>query len=230
MIRTVVQFDTDVDDLVTGDRAVFQSLFDTFFYAADVFLRDRTANDMVDEFEAFAGFSRIDTDLDMTILSGTTGLLLVLVVHVDFLGERLFVGDLRLADVSLYLELTQESVDDDLKMQLAHAGDDRLTCVFVGVGAECWVFFCQLGKSSTHLFLTCFCLGFDRDLDDRIRELHGLENDFSLFVTECVPCCSRFQTYCCSDVAGIDLCQLLSLVGMHLEDAADPLFLPFVEL
>ena len=42
----------------------------------------------------------------------------------DRLGDGLAVRHLRLADVGLDLELAQQPVDDDLQVQLAHAGDD----------------------------------------------------------------------------------------------------------
>ena len=44
----------------------------------------------------------------------------------DRLADRLAVGDLRLADVRVDLELAHEAVDDDLEVQLAHPGDERL--------------------------------------------------------------------------------------------------------
>ena len=41
--------------------------------------------------------------------------------------DGLFIRYLRLADVSLDLELAQKSVNDNLKMKLAHTGDYGLT-------------------------------------------------------------------------------------------------------
>src|SRR2546423_3353387 len=51
-------------------------------------------------------------------------------------GDRLPVGYLRTADVRLDLELAEESVLDDLQVQLAHAADDRLRRLRVRVDAE----------------------------------------------------------------------------------------------
>ena len=47
-------------------------------------------------------------------------------------GERFLVGDLRLADARLDAELALQAVDDDLEVQLAHAGDDDLAGLLVG--------------------------------------------------------------------------------------------------
>ena len=49
----------------------------------------------------------------------------------------LAIGYLRLAHVRLDLELTQQAIDDDLEVQLAHAGDDGLTSLMVGWRHRC---------------------------------------------------------------------------------------------
>ena len=50
----------------------------------------------------------------------------------DGLADRLAVGDLRAADVRVDVELAHQAVDDDLEVQLAHAGDERLPGLLVG--------------------------------------------------------------------------------------------------
>ena len=169
--------------------------------------------------------SRIDSDLYMTVLTATAGLLGILVIHIGGSGDGLFVGNLRLAHVGLYLELTQQSVDDDLQVQLAHAGDDGLAGVGVGVGLEGRVFLGQLGQGDAHLFLTGFGLRLDGDLDNRIREFHGFENDLMFLVAEGVAGGGVLETYGSGDVAGVNLLDLLSLVGVHLQNSADSLLL-----
>ena len=49
----------------------------------------------------------------------------------DGLARGLAVGDLRAADVRVDLELAQQAVDDDLEVELAHAGDQRLARLLV---------------------------------------------------------------------------------------------------
>ena len=46
------------------------------------------------------------------------------------------------------LELAAQAVDDDLQVELAHAADDRLTGLFVGVRAERGIFECELLKAA----------------------------------------------------------------------------------
>ena len=61
----------------------------------------------------------------MTVLAFTTRLTGVLVVDLDpRLADGLFVRNLRITYIGLYLKLTQQSVNDDLQMKLAHTGDE----------------------------------------------------------------------------------------------------------
>ena len=69
----------------------------------------------------------------MTVLALTAGLTSVLHIGIRILADRLFVSNLRLTDVSLNLKLTQQTVNDDLQMELTHAGDDGLTGFFIGI-------------------------------------------------------------------------------------------------
>jgi len=62
----------------------------------------------------------------VAVLAATAGLPCELVLGLDWPRDRLAVRDLGLAHVGLDLELALEAVDDDLEVQLAHAGDDGL--------------------------------------------------------------------------------------------------------
>ena len=80
-----------------------------------------------------------------------THLVGVALVH-DGLADGLAVGDLRLALVALNLELAAHTVDDDVELELAHAGDQGLAGLFVGRDLEGRILFGQLGPVSyTHL-------------------------------------------------------------------------------
>ena len=68
MIRSIIQFDCNVHDLIAGQRAVLHGFADTFIDLADVFFRNRSADDGVLEFITFAWFTGLDSDLDMAIL------------------------------------------------------------------------------------------------------------------------------------------------------------------
>ena len=156
----------------------------------------------------------------MSILSTTTGLLSILGIHFDSLGKRFLISNLRSTYVSFYMELTKQTVNDDLQMQLTHTGDDGLTGFLIGMSTESRIFFCQFCKSFTHLALTGFGLRLDSQLDNGLRELHGLKDYRMLLITDGITGSGELETNCCCDVTGVNLFQLCTLVRMHLQDTS----------
>ena len=144
----------------------------------DVLARDHAALDLVDELVAAAGARGLQGDDHVAVLTPTTGLADVLLLDLlDRLGDRLAVGHLRLADVGLDAELAHHPVDQHLEVQLAHAGDDRLAGLVVGVDPERRVLLRERAERLAELVLVDLGLGLDRHRDHRLRELHALEHD-----------------------------------------------------
>ena len=139
----------------------------------------------------------------MTVLSTTTGLLRVLAVNVNSLCEGLLISNLRSAYVSLYVELTQQTVYDDIQMKLAHTGNDGLACFFVCSDTEGRILLRQLYKSIAHLVLACLGLWLDRDIDNRLRELHGLQDNRMLLITDGIAGGCGLETNSSSNITGI---------------------------
>ena len=138
-------------------------------------------------------------------------------------ADRLAVGHLRLADVGLDLELAAHAVDQDLQVQLAHAGDDRLAGLLVVLDLEGRVLLGELLDRDAQLLLVALGLRLDRHVDDRRRERHRLEDDRLLRVGQGVASGGLLQPGHGDDVAGARAWQLLTLVRVHLVDLADPL-------
>ena len=86
----------------------------------------------------------IEVYFTVTVLTTSTRLFCVLAIHIHSLCEGLLVSNLGSAHIGLYLELTKKTVNDDLKMQLAHTGDDGLASLFVGMNTEGGILLCQL--------------------------------------------------------------------------------------
>jgi len=66
------------------------------------------------------------------------------------------------------------SFDDDVEVQLAHAGDDGLARLLVGADAERRVFLGEALQREAHLLLVALGLRLHRDRDHRLGELHLL--------------------------------------------------------
>ena len=141
----------------------------------------------------------------------------------DCLADRLAVGDLRPSHVRGDVELALEAVDDDLQVKLAHAGNQRLPGVLVTADPERRVLLGETLKARRELVLVCLRLRLDGHRDDRIGEGDRLELDRSRVRGKRVACGRVLQADARRDLARTDLLALLAVVGVHLEDAPDPL-------
>ena len=137
--------------------------------------------------------------------------------------DRLAVRDLRLADVRVDVELAHHPVDEHLEVELAHAGDDRLAGVQVGVHHERRVFVGERVERLAELVLVVLGLRLDRDGDHRGRELHPLEDDRVRAVAERVTGGGLLEAEAGDDVAGVRDVDVFALVGVHAQDATDAL-------
>src|SRR5690606_37995574 len=136
VVGTIDEGRLDAKHWETSERSGGQNAFDTLLNAGDVFLRNRSTNDLAFEDEIFALWIRLEHDLDASELTRTTGLLLVRVVDFRLAGDRLTISNLRSTDVRFNLELTTHTVDDDVQVKLAHASDDRLAGFLAALNAE----------------------------------------------------------------------------------------------
>src|SRR5258708_2875888 len=106
MVGTVIEFDADVDDGITGEHAVSHGFFDALFNRLDVFARDGAALNSVDEFKAFAGFILEQAQPNVTVLAAATGLADEFTLDFDSVFTDGFtVGNLWLANVSVNAKL-----------------------------------------------------------------------------------------------------------------------------
>src|SRR5690606_22772729 len=151
----------------------------------DVLPRDHTADDLVLEDEALARLRGLDVDHHMTVLPATARLPDELALDVQRSAtDRFAIRNLRPADVRIDLELATQTVDDDLEGQLAHPGDDRLTGPLVRVDPEGRILLGELAETVGQLVLVRLRLRLDRDLDHRLGEAHGLQNDWIVRIAE----------------------------------------------
>ncbi len=244
MVGTIVHVGMDAQHRESAQDTCIGSFPDAFTHRRDIFLGNGTTHH--GRFEQKHGrlvdqdiglrikvklltvcLQRCKFHLTMTILSTSTGLFCILGIHFHCLGKRLFVCNLGRTYVCFHLELTQQSVHDDLQVKFTHTSNDGLACLRIGVGTESRILLCQLGKGLSHLALTGFGLWLNGQLDNRLRKLHGFQNHGMLFIADGITSCSEFKAYCGSNVTGIYLFQLCTLVGMHLQDTAYTLFLAF---
>src|SRR5690606_36736010 len=131
VVGTLKHGSLQTDQRIAGDNAVLHLLFGTLLDRRDVFLRNDTTHDFVVDDQTFGdvalfvGIRLREANPAVTELTATTGLTNELAFDLDVvLGDGFTVGNLRLADVGLNVELALHAVDDDVQVQLTHTGDD----------------------------------------------------------------------------------------------------------
>ena len=110
-------------------------------------------------------------------------------------------------------------------MELAHAGDDHLAGVLVVVGTEGGVFLREPLEALSHAVLVFFRLRLDSDGDDGLREGDRLEDDRGIGVAKGIAGEGLFEADGGGDVPGIDIGDVLSMVGVHAQEPAEALLL-----
>ena len=229
MVGSVIYICVDTNYRESTQDTGFHSLFDTFSYCRDIFLRNSTADNSRFKLVSFLTvcIHRLEFNFTVTVLSTTTRLFCIFAVNVNRFCDSLFVSNLRSTYIGFYFELTKKTVNDDLQMKLTHTGDDRLACFLICMSTECWVFLCKFCKSFTQFALSCFCLRLDSQLDNRIREFHGLQDYRMLLVAECITCSSKFETDSGCNITRVNFIQFMTFVGMHLQDTSNTFFFTF---
>jgi hypothetical protein len=110
-------------------------------------------------------------------------------------------------------------------VQFAHAGDDGLAGLFVGTHAERRIFRSQTAQRDTHLFLVGLGLRLDGNVNHRLREDHALQDDRRIRIAQGFTGGHVLQAHASGDVASQNFLDFLAVVGVHLQDTADALFL-----
>src|SRR5690606_26944835 len=103
--------------------------------------------------------------------------------------------------------------------------DDGLTGLFVGAHTEGRVFLGQLAQCDAHLLLVSLGLRLDRYVDNRLGEVHALQNDGLLDVTQGVTGSHVLHADQGGDVTRAQLLDLFAAVGLHLNHTTNALFL-----
>ena len=131
--------------------------------------------------------------------------------------NRLSIGNLGTTNVGLHPELALQAVDNDIQMQLTHTGDDRLSGLLVIVDLEGRILFRQLDQRIGQLVLIGLGLGFDGNLDHRIRELDRFQQNRILGIRERLTREGLLQTDNGGNITGVTLLDLFALVSVHLK-------------
>ena len=162
-------------------------------------------------------------NLGVPVLSAAAGLANVFAFRFRMLANGLAIRHLRLADIGLDFVLAHHAVDDDFQMQLAHAADDGLPAVGIGVNFEGGIFLGQTAKRHAHFFLIGFRLRLNRNRNHGNRKRNIFERDGMIFAADRVAGAHALKADCRTNIARQNLADFLALVGMHFQQTPDTL-------
>ena len=94
VIGPVVENDAEIDDRKSRQISARRGVVNSFFDRGNVVLRNRAAEDVVDELELAAARQRLHLDLAIAVLPVAAGLLLVASLHVGLAANRLAIRNL----------------------------------------------------------------------------------------------------------------------------------------
>src|SRR5690606_11568356 len=119
MVRTIDEGNLEINHWEASEYTGLHGANNTLFNSGNIFLRNGTTDDLVDELKAVSRFHRLDLEGTVTELTFTTGLTNVLALNlVDAAVKGFAVCNLRLADVGFNVELATHTVYDDLQVKL----------------------------------------------------------------------------------------------------------------
>src|SRR6266513_3768752 len=98
----------------------------------------------------------------MAVLTAPARLLDQFADAVRATSDSLAIRDLRFTRIRIHLEFAEHPIANDLQMQLAHACNDGLAGIFMGVNAEGWILFREPLQRYAHFFLIQLRLRLDR--------------------------------------------------------------------
>src|SRR6266540_5592122 len=118
VVAAVEDLDLEVDHRVAGEHAARHGLLDALLDRVDELPGDRAAHRGVLELESLPRLLRDEAQPAVAVLAAAARLADVAALRLDHLRDGLAVGDLRLADVRLDLELAEHAVHEDLEVEL----------------------------------------------------------------------------------------------------------------
>lgn len=191
--------------------------------ASHVLAKQRPAARLVDELEV--RFARLYGEREDRVLSGSSALLDVSVLHFGTPREGLSIRNAWLTEVDVDLVKGLQAARGDFEMKSPHAGERRLPRLSVVLKAERWVFEEQSRKRFGEALSVRRASCFDGHPHDRRRSVDSFENDGMLHITKGIAC-GEFGAEEGADFTGSEFIDVVLLVRKEANHATDAKCLP----
>ena len=181
MVGTVYESSLEVNYRVACENTLLDRLLKSLLYCREVVLRNSSAEYLLLEYEIFCIVVRLELDPNVTVLTVTAGLLLMLTLNLNLLADSLTVRNLSVLENCVYLKLILELGNQNLKLNFTQAGDNHLLCLCVVLNSKASVLIHELLQAAHDLIFLTLLLRSDglgktgrRELDLRHLEDTGL--------------------------------------------------------
>ena len=225
---TILQDNLQRIEREASQDTILHCSLETFLYRRDEFLRNVTTLHFVDKLQAtlFEVFiNRTNSNDDISKLTTTTRLFLINFTQFYSLSNSLLVVNLRTTLVTFYLELTFQTVDNDIQVKLTHTRDNCLTTLFVCTYSKCRVFFSQFSQTVRQFIQVFLSLRLYSDTNNRFREFHRFQYNRSCFITQSITSTDIFETYTSTNITSTNYFYRILFVWVHLEQTRNTFFL-----
>ena len=176
MIRAVNKRCLEVNNRISRQNAVLNTFSQTLFNSREIVFRDSAAEDVFGKFKIFL-FAGLKLNPDMTVLTVTAGLFLVFSFNLDFFAYSLSVRNFGFEKINRNAEFCFKFAYDNVKVLLAHTGNQHLTCFFIICYFKARIFFFKLAQTRAYLLLIAFCLWRNCHGQNGNGEFYGVEKD-----------------------------------------------------
>src|SRR5260370_10776430 len=171
MVWSVVQDHAEIDHGKAGEISAARGILNSLLDRGNVVFRDRSAEDVVDEFELPTARQRFNFNLAVAILAVSASLLLVPSLHVSFAANSLAIGNFwRLQNYFSVITLL-EFGDHDFNVLLPGARNQEFLGLGIAEKSQHGVFFHQLVNARPQLVFIGAAFGLDRKRNGGLRPL-----------------------------------------------------------
>mmetsp|Transcript_32536 Transcript_32536/g.45133 ORF Transcript_32536/g.45133 Transcript_32536/m.45133 type:complete len:231 (+) Transcript_32536:487-1179(+) len=225
MVLSINKRGPKINHWETSQGSSAHHLLKTLEDSGNVLLGDGSTLDLRDELKSDSILALLEVNGDVGVLSRSSGLFFVGVLDGYGLGDALSVINLGSSNIALYLKLAAKTVNDDFQMELSHSFDDGLVGLLIARVAEGGILLSKLVKSGSQLLQVSLGLGLNGNLDDGVGEIHLLQDNGELFVRESLSRDGVLQSSDGNDVSSTSTLHILTIVGVHLKNSSNALFL-----
>ena len=215
VILAVIEGGAEIGHRETGEIAARGGFADAAFDGGNPVVRNRAAENVVNELNALVAFGGLELDAAHTELAVPAGLFLVLAFGVCLAADGFTIGNLwrleREIDVVALLKLGH----NNLNVLLAVSGEQEFLGLRIAGETQCRVFFHHFVNGDADFIFIGAGFGVDRESDGRLRQLRGLIVNGSAFVANGIAGNGFLQFGDGADIARVKLLNFRELFPLN---------------